>query len=264
MQPVRATNSLEVLASDLAAAHRDPNRRVPAEYYSGLDLDGAMRVQERVRTLVGEPAPVSKVAIDSQGEAVAAPFYDSLVAESGETVVRPPRGWLGIEVEIAARLSHSITREIAEAGLVGVAGAIASLHVGIELVGTRFDNRLAAGPYGPLADNMTAAGYVWSPAPWTGGVEVDGLLIEVDLDGRPAWRGPAKTPFGHLLAPIMAYGRKLPESSALAAGMLVTTGTLCGLVPIGTARHVIARVAGRAWVEFDVAELATTSPGVAS
>lgn len=244
--------TLEMLARALAEAHRDPARKLDGSAFAHLDFEQAQEVQALTRRLLGEPCRVSKVAIDASGRAVAAPIYGSPTGPSGITLDLPERGWLGLEVEIAVRLSRAITPTMAERGADAVREAIESFHVGVEIVGSRFDDRLAAGPNGPFADNMNSAGYVWSPLPWTHGVEVDGLPITVALNGETLWQGPGKLPFGDLLAPVLAYARSPLAFDALAAGKLVTTGTLCGLVPLNEPGHAAARIADAAPVEFTI------------
>ena len=251
-------DTIEKLAQMLAKAHRDPNLKVSATAFAELDFAGAQIVQAETRRLLGQTAPVSKVAIDGQGRAIAAPIYGGLVATSGRTIDLPPGGWLGIEVEIAARLARTVTPELAARGTVGVLEAIESFHVGIEIVGSRYDDRLAAGANGALADNMNTAGYVWSPAPWTRGIDVANLPIVVAIDGAVRWEGRSKAPFGELLDPVIAYAKRPLAFSALDAGMLVTTGTLCGLIEVGTPTHFSARIADAAAVEFTVRHAAQT------
>lgn len=244
--------TFETLARALAEGHRDPSRKVDATAFRDLDFDGAQQVQALTRRLLAESCTVSKVAIDPTGRAVAAPIYDSLVGPSGATFELPARGWLGLEVEIAVRLSRRITPAIAERGTDAVLEAIESFHVGVEIVGSRFDDRAAAGPNGPFADNMNTAGYVWSPTPWTRGVDVEGLPIAVAVDGETRWQGPSTLPFGPLLTPIIAYARRPLAFAALEAGMLVTTGTLCGLVELNEPGHISASLADAPPVAFTV------------
>lgn len=100
---------------------------------------------------------------------------------------------------------------------------------------------------------MNSAGYIWSPHQWTGGIEIDGLPIEVRVDGEICWQGAAKAPFGKLLDPVIGYARKPLVFDALDVGMLVTTGTLCGLVELGSApRHVAATLSGASAVDFNI------------
>lgn len=140
--------SLGSLAHELAAAHRDTAIKLNGEAFACLDFEGAQQVQAITRRLLSESVPVSKVAIDAAGRAVGAPIYGSLVACSGGTIDLPPRGWLGIEVEIAARLGRTISPELAAEGAEAVLTAIESFHVGIEIVGSRFADRLTGDPMG--------------------------------------------------------------------------------------------------------------------
>ncbi|MBK8082346.1 MAG: hypothetical protein IPK28_00130 [Devosia sp.] len=244
---------LDSLARMLAGAHRDPTIRLNGELFAELDFWEAQQVQALTLQLLADSVPVSKVAIDGEGRAVAAPIYGSLVARSGDTIDLPQRGWLGIEVEIAARLGRTLTPALAAGGAEAVLASVESFHVGIEIVGSRFADRLTAGPNGGFADNMNSAGYIWSQHAWTGGTEIDGLPITVAIDGETSWQGTAKAPFGKLLDPIIAYANTPLAFRALQAGMLVTAGTLCGLVEVGAApRQISATFANAPAVTFAV------------
>lgn len=240
-----SADHLHALASLLAEAHREPARTVDATRFAGLDRDQACEVQHLTRQLLSETAPAAKVAVSADGSAICAPFYGSTICKSGFAFEIPARGLIGIEVEIAVRLARTIGPETARADAHAVLDAIESFHVGVEIVGSRFDDRLAAGPFGQLADNINGAGYVWSPHPWTRGADIADLRIEVSVDGAPFWQGTGAAPFGELLTPILAVARNAPAGfDPLQQGMLVTTGALCGLIEIRSPGRIEARIVG--------------------
>jgi len=238
---------LDALARQLADAHRQPAHTVPAAAFAGLSVEDAMAIQHRTLALLAERALVTKVGIDAGGRGIAAPIYASLAGPDGTSLALPARGVLGIEVEIAVRLAATITPEMATAGEAAVLPAIASYHVGVEIVGSRFDDRAVAGANGQLADNLNTAGYVWSESPWSRGLDLADVRIDVEVDGKRFWQGPGANPFGSILAPVISYARaRLDSFGALDAGMLVTTGSLCGLVAINRPYTIRAGIAGSA------------------
>lgn len=244
---------LDALAQQLAEAHRQPARTVPAARFAGLGVEAAMAIQARTLQLLGERALVTKVGIDATGRGTAAPIYASLAGPDGTSIARPERGLLGIEVEIAIRLATAITPEMAAAGEAAVVPAIASFHVGVEIVGSRFDDRAIAGANGQLADNLNTGGYVWSETPWPRGLDLKDIQIDVAVDGEAYWRGPGVNPFGSILTPVIAYARApLDGFGALGAGMLVTTGSLCGLVAINRPCTIRAGITGSAPVTLSL------------
>jgi 2-keto-4-pentenoate hydratase len=238
---------LDALAQQLAEAHRQPARTVPAAAFAGLRVEDSMAIQARTLKLLGERALVTKVGIDAAGRGIAAPIYASLAGPDGTSIALPARGLLGIEVEIAIRLAAAITPEMAAAGEAAVLPAIANFHVGVEIVGSRFDDRAVAGANGQLADNLNTGGYVWSEVPWARGLDLKDVRIDVEVDGEAYWQGPGVNPFGSILTPVIAYARApLDSFGALSAGMLVTTGSLCGLVAINRPCTIRAGLAGSA------------------
>lgn len=249
------TSLHQSLARELAAAHRDTGMTLGAGTFADLDMEDATWIQQETMSLLGEHAPISKVAINQKGEGVAAPIFASLATPHGGSLPLPKRGALGIEVEIAVRLAKPISPEMATAGPTAVLSAIESFHIGIEVIASRFDDRFRAGPYGQLADNLNTAGYIWTDVPWPRGTDINNIQIEVEVDGHRFWDGPGASPFGGILEPIVAFGRNERNSyAALDGGMLVTTGTLCGLVEITRPARIRAGIAGASPVEFELSE----------
>ncbi len=252
MSPSNAANSAsETLATKLFEAQRNTALDVPAADLVEIDRETALAIQRRTMELLGERAAASKIAFEPSGQAIAAPIYAGMTHLSGADIVLPKRGFIGIEVEVAVKLAKAITPEMASAGIDGIMPAIASFHVGIELVGTRLDDRSAAGPYGQLADNLNTCGYVWSDIPFARGADLDGVEVVLEIDGEPATTTPGKHPFGGVLEPIVAYGRQpLDGVGALDADMLVTTGALTGLIGHDRPARIRAGIKGAELVAF--------------
>jgi 2-keto-4-pentenoate hydratase len=178
----------------------------------------------------------------------------SLVVASGGRLTVPARGIVGVEVEIAGRIKRDITPEIAAGGPESVLAAFDVLIGGIEIIGTRFNDRRNAGTFGPLADNSATGGYVFSDEEWTGGTVIETLSVEIEVDGKQIYSAPAKHPFGGVFNPVIAYGKAQNDRfGALKAGMIVTTGSLCGVVPVATPCRVTARIAGSYTIEVELA-----------
>jgi 2-keto-4-pentenoate hydratase len=236
-------NKIASLSNELLAAYRNDGLFIAAEAFADLTVEEAFAIQGAVLRSLDETVPVVKVGVGPDKSPIAAPIMGSYVVESGGRLDVPTRGLVGLEVEVAVRLRHDLTPEIAAGGVPALLGAVDQFLCGIEIVGTRFDDRAKAGQFGGLADCMTSAGYVWSAATWEPGVEVDGTQIDLLVDGRSLWAGQGKHPFGGVLAPILAYA-KAPRDQfgGLRAGMIVTTGSLCGIVPMAGAGSVVARM----------------------
>ena len=69
--------------------------------------------------------------------------------------------------------------------------------------------------------------------------------------GQQIHVGPAKHSFGNVQASFIAYAKKQQPHCPLKAGTVITTGSLCGLVPTSGTGHVVGRI-GNHTVELDI------------
>lgn len=192
------------------------------------NVDAAMTVQRLVAAALGRETAGWKVALNPEFGPVAAPLMDHLIRQS-------PTSWpfapgLAIEVEIAIRLrkdlpSGNYSRE-------SIVDAIESMCLGIEIVYPR----LAAGaPFlSYLADNLGNAGYVvgQQQLPWLD-CDPRTLDLEVTGAGKILYEGACAYPLEDPLLPVAGCIANLNTTSAgLLAGQIVTTGSLCGMIPV--------------------------------
>jgi 2-keto-4-pentenoate hydratase len=131
-----------------------------------------------------------------------------------------------------------------------LSAAIDHYFTGVEICGTRYVDRSVAGPMGGLADSQSAFGYVMGPDR-AAKDQIDELEVELRFGGTQIYKAAAKHSFGTVLSSLMAYADSQHASYPLRAGTIVTTGSLCGLVPTHGPAHVIARL-GDQTVEFDL------------
>ena len=142
-------------------------------------------------------------------------------------------------VEVAVRLSKDL-----DAGSgVDVRDCVAEFLMTIEVIGSRFDDRKAAGPWGPFADAMVTGGLViGSQSLDESAIAPDGLPVSITVDGRQLLSASAKHPFGDVFVPLQAFSdRKAPGLASLPAGCVVTTGSLA-LASMPDAGEVEARL----------------------
>ena len=103
---------------------------------------------------------------------------------------------------------------------------------------------------GGLADSVSALGYAIGPTR-TLKDQFEGLLITLEFAGKQIYSAPAKHGFGTVLASLVAYADNQHPAYPLRAGTIVTTGSMCGLVPTTGTGHVVARL-GDETIEFDI------------
>jgi 2-keto-4-pentenoate hydratase len=232
----------------LSEGQRTGARAIDASTLSGLDRAAAYRVLAATQSSLGEATGMLKTAVHPDGVGVAAPIYASRVGRSPNFSL-PAERVVGIEFEIGLVLANAIPNNprIEEAEVIP---AIDHFFTGIEIVGTRYADRKAASPAAGLADNMSAFGYVIGPR-YSRGTAIASLDVTLELAGRQLYAGPAQHGFGTVLASLVAYARAQQPGLPLAAGTVITTGSLCGLVLTSGAGHVVGRL-GDETVELDL------------
>ena len=238
------------LVQQLVAAHHSGRANVDALPFSRLDRAAAYRIQAGVRIGLADGIGLLKTAVHPDGVGVVAPIAADRFGRSGAFQL-PLSRIIGLELEIGLVLARDLDSVTASAGENGIIEAIDHCFVGIEICGSRFRNRSDAGPIGGLADSMSAFGYVADPTPRESGADIEACDVHLALDGVPLHMGKARHSFGTVLASLVAYARSQHPDYPLKAGTIVTTGSLCGLVPVSGPGHVVGRLGGHS-VEFDL------------
>lgn len=241
-----------VLAEELIRAH-----------LTGAELDAgslpepsnpsiAMQVQAEVHERLARPIAGWKVAIGPERLPVAAPLLSvypnaSMIAHSSKFTV---------EVELAVFLRSDLPRRVAGSyERSDILDAIDKVVLGIEVIGGRFANPADVPFLSFLADNLGNRAYVVgdtvSPAALS---EINGLDCEVTLAGRSIFKAAASHPAKDPLLPLLAYANAQSDNlGGLKEGQVVTTGSLCGVLPIAVADLLEARVSeiGQVSVRFE-------------
>ena len=232
------------LIAHLIEAQRAGARSIDQGEMVEIDRAAAYRIQAGVMHGLGERPGVIKTAVQSDGMGVAAPIYASHVGHAPRFSLSTSR-IVGLEVEVGVVLSRDV------ASSTDLPGAIDHFFLGIEVCGTRLIDRKAATPSAGLADNMSAFGYVIGGRR-TSGDSISGLDVALKVDGRVIHDAPAKHGFGTVLASLMAYADRQVRHLPLHAGTVITTGSMCGLVPWSTPGAVVASL-GAESVSFTLA-----------
>lgn len=232
----------------LVAAHHASCSDVDATLFADLDRAAAYRIQAGVLAALGETPALIKTAVQPDGTGIAAPIFASRFGQSGNFALSRSTV-TGLEVEVGLVLGSDLSVETANSDEVAIVEAISHYFVGIEVCGTRFADRKLGGVQAGLADNMSSYGYVINPTERELGADIEQFDVLLSLDGAPLHSGPAKHSFGTVLNSLVRYARAQVAAYPLKAGTIVTTGSLCGLVPVsGTGR--VEAVFGTHKVEF--------------
>jgi 2-keto-4-pentenoate hydratase len=245
-----AHHGLMELAAKLADAHRTGAAVNLTPHLEPQDSRSAYMVQKAVaRELVTRPAGW-KFASTPHGS-VAAPMLAHTIAANGEPWPNGPARVTGIELEIAMRLTADVSPSN---DWQAIAERLEGPYLGIELIGSRYGRDHTVPFLAFLADNLGNAGYVLGDRTraqlftrFSGGpcrIEVDGRLT---FDGRAAH--PSGNPIDLLRSCLADLRDTLP---LLRAGQIITTGSVCGVVPVDFPRYVEGSLEGYGSVQFAV------------
>jgi 2-keto-4-pentenoate hydratase len=194
----------------------------------------AMRVQALVQKQLALPVLGWKVAIGPEKMPVAAPLLEM---DQDESEMRLFYG-CAIEVELAVRLSKGLPkRKVGAYQRSEIIEAIEGVFLGIEVIGGRFTSTASVPFLSFLADNLGNRTYVVGQGlPLSVLEQVSGLTCHVVIDGLSLYQSPASHPAGDPLLPLLAYANQQNDDlGGLNAGQFVTTGTLCGVLPVQSA-----------------------------
>lgn len=237
------------LARRLATAHRNAVHDVDPAPFTAIGRDDAFAIQRTVQTELGKATGLIKTAVAPDGRGTAAPIYASGFGHNGFQL--PSANVVGLELEVGFVLGSDLSSDTALADEVAIIDAIDHYFVGIEICGSRYTDRAAAGYEGGLADNMSALGYVMDPTPRDIGADISNFDVELTFAGHRIHFGPTKHSFGSVLASYVAYAGNQQPHLPLKAGTIVTTGSLCGLVPISGTGAVTGKL-GNHVVSFEI------------
>ena len=231
----------ETIAAELVRARASgkgiPNTALPVP----VNARSAMQIQALVQEQSARPVGGWKVAIGPEKKPIAAPLLDVYPA-SAEIGLFPN---CMIEVELAVRLGRDLPRrETGAYDRSDILNAIESLVLGIEVIGGRFEDAANVPFLSFLADNLGNRAYViGEKLPLSTVDHVDGLACHVTLDGAPLYHAAASHPAGDPMAPLSAYANEQSDYlGGLRAGQIVTTGSLCGVLPVRAAGLLNARL----------------------
>ena len=230
----------------LVDAQRHGTHDVDGSAYAALDRGAAYRIQTGVLASLGRSVGMLKTAIHADGVGVVAPIYrDGVGRLPGFRL--PRANVVGVEVEVGLVLSRPLAADANEAD---VRSAVDHYFLGVEVCGSRYRDRSAAGPTGGLADNMSSLGYVIGSSRAAHDA-IEGLTVRVEFAGRQLHSAPAKHGFGTVLASLVAYASHQHPAYPLAMGTIITTGSMCGLLPTTGPGRVLAAL-GDETVEFEI------------
>ena len=240
------------LAEALVAARRQGKLLVPSEWPEPATIQAAMNVQAQTSSLLGVQHRGLKVAVGPQKQAVAAPMSD-IRFDLQEFIGLFPA--MRIEIECCFRLCADVTANPSQPhNRADVMAKIDATYLGIEIVGSRFAD-LQPLPFKLLlADVLGNVGYRIGPEVDLSDVEkAVGQRCRITLAGQEICDAPGSHPDKDPLLPLVEYANQPIDSlGGLKKGQIVTTGSLCGAIPISAPGRVIATLGALPPLIFDV------------
>ncbi|MCV9966301.1 fumarylacetoacetate hydrolase family protein [Pararhizobium sp. BT-229] len=228
------------LARQLSDADNTGARLVSAMLAEPATVAEAFAVQRETLALNGWLTAGYKVAIRTDGSSVSAPMaHITYASESGTAGFERP-AVDALEVEICFVLGKDLpppgnepyTRET-------LLDHVSAIYSGAEFLGHRLDDGSKSPALLFLADRLGNAGYVL-------GEELSEDVLEpgrnypltITVNGNTVFSGPGKHPNGDPVTAFLAFANTLTHT--VAKGRIITTGSLCGALPLPEARAAIA------------------------
>lgn len=204
-------------------------------------LEEAYAAQKLTCEGLGERVAGWKVADHPRLGPIAAPIFAGLSKTDGARW--PVAPGLGVEIEIALWLNRDLAP--GSYSRASIAEAVEGYSLGVELVGARLaepDRNLFAF----LGDLMANRGYVMGAdrKPWQD-LAVPGRACRFRIDGTLIHDAPAAPPALDPLGATAAWlARGNDALGGLKAGQFVTTGSVCGIIPVPGPGVAMAEIEG--------------------
>lgn len=235
----------EVIAQVLAAAYSLQRPIVDPAFSAPADLAEAAEVQAAVAKMLDARVAGWKVGYTPDGVPVAAPIFDRFLKPSGAHFPMRDAAVWGVEPEIAFRLGADLPRRIVQLYTrEDIFAAIDSVLVGIEIVASRIINHGSAPFLFYLADNIGHAGYAFGSDKRTWqDLDLANLRASLTVNGEVVHDALGGHPTIDPLKPLIDYANAQSDRlGGLRAGQIITTGSLCGLIPVEGPGEITAKI----------------------
>ena len=208
------------------------------------DNDSALAIQRRTLELLGENIGGWKCGVPNPTLIIAPLTASSIVRSTqiGSTpcAVPPPIGL--IEPEIAFVMARDLPARAAPYSDAEIRGAIGEAHMVLELLGSRFADRLSAAPLDMLSDMYNNYGLLVGPKiENVFDLSLEKLHVTIRTDDKVLFEADRPHPSGHPMKAFTWLVHFLNQhGEGVQAGQTITTGSYAGIVeaPIGTPLHV--------------------------
>ncbi len=228
------TPAQEAAAQFLFAARKGghPGPRIPVENRP-TDIAGALAIQRRVGEIIGQPIGGWKCSVPSEPRPIAcAPIFAPTILKTSPFPVIAPGATVKIEPEIAFVLAHDLPARATPYTDEEVRGAIKEARFVVEIVGSRYADPASAAFPEALADSISnQALFVGAVVPDAFTRPLSAIPVTIKAGNDTLATKDGKHPDGEPLRPLYWLANYLAQrGDPLRAGMIVTTGSYCGVV----------------------------------
>ncbi|KDR86591.1 hypothetical protein L905_23405 [Agrobacterium sp. TS43] len=234
MTSTLATPNENALAQQLYSLRHDGSQVPTGELVSvPSTLEDAINVQSQLSKLEGADLHAWKVAKSPGGDPVAAPLYPYL--DNPPRAVLAWRKGMKIEVEIAVELCQDLpVRKDTSYERADIEAAISNTYLGAELVWSGISEGGSISFLAFLADRLGNKGYVRGPAlPLAVLQPGSSTSLKLKLNGQVAFDAAGQHPTKDPLTWLWDYANNQSRpATALRAGSIITTGSLCGAIEV--------------------------------
>jgi 2-keto-4-pentenoate hydratase len=240
------TDAIAKTADALIVAHKTKTLIPSSQVVTLSDLAAGFEVQALVTQGLGATVAGWKVPKSPDGIRVAAPFYSHACVPSGSPW-EMRKGGMIFEIEIAFELKDDLPpRPGKPYAREDVMDAIGAALIGIEMVGSRFEEPDTVSFPTLLGDNHGCAGYVTGSrvTDWRK-LDFRTLRCVAKLDGEVVFDKVDSHPQKDPLASLVEYaGVQADRLGGLRAGQIVTTGSMSGVTRFDRPVEITGEISG--------------------
>ena len=230
------TPAHEAAAQFLFAARKSgrPVPRIPVDIRPA-DVADALAIQRRVGVLVGQPVGGWKCSVPSAPRPIAcAPIFAPTIIRTSPCPVVANGDTMKIEPEIAFVLARDLPARATPYSEEEVRGALREARFVLELVSSRYTDPGAVDFPEALADSISNQGLFVGPVvPDAFARPLDTFPVTVRAGNEILAAKDGQHPDGQPLRPLYWLANYLAQrGDPLRAGMIVTTGSYCGVIDV--------------------------------
>lgn len=249
------TSPATLAAAILAERRRcgQPGERLP-QHLRPQDADAALAIQAGVTQQLGESVAAWKCGLPSEGRPVLAPIYAAGVQRSNPCRAWARGGQARVEPELAFVLGRDLPARAAPYEAAEIDAAIASTHLALELIDSRYSDPEQADFFENLADGLLNQGlYLGPQVDMEQSRRAGELAISIHVDEQETSLLQGRHPAADPRAPLYWLAEFLrSRGQGLLAGQAVITGSYAGsfALPLGQEIAIRYGALGRLQLSF--------------